>query len=198
MIINCYFYYNLLDLNLFDLNLFDLNLFDLNLLDLNLLDLNLLDYNLFDFYTMEANIDELVCIAAPECSICFESIGHTALCVTKCKHMFHTGCINKWCKTNNSCPLCRTSPLFESTKTNTIHYDSNLSHDYDYEYERYLLDNNFNDYNFNDYNLNNDNLNNDNLNIENDNLNIENDNRVYNNNIRNTLNTIINNISYDF
>ena len=75
---------------------------------------------------------ELCCEAAPECSICFESIGSTAKYITKCQHTFHTGCINKWCKTNNSCPLCRTSPLMEIhvTKNSDYIYNPNVYNNY--------------------------------------------------------------------
>ena len=53
------------------------------------------------------------CIPAPECCICFESIRFSDMFVTKCKHMFHVGCINEWCKTKNSCPLCRSFPVMD-------------------------------------------------------------------------------------
>jgi hypothetical protein len=82
---------------------------------------------------------ELCCEAVPEpeCSICFESIGFTAKYITKCQHTFHTGCINKWCKTNNSCPLCRTSPLMEInlTKNADYIYNSNVL------YNNYIINN---------------------------------------------------------
>lgn len=42
------------------------------------------------------------------CSICLDSIvsnGETV--ATKCGHVFHTNCLNRWTKNNNTCPECR-------------------------------------------------------------------------------------------
>ena len=42
-----------------------------------------------------------------ECSICMEQI----VCeeTTSCGHKFHKNCIDYWCRSNNSCPICRTT-----------------------------------------------------------------------------------------
>jgi hypothetical protein len=77
----------------------------------------------------ESKVDDDVqvcCTPAPECSICLESIGSTAIFVTKCKHIFHKGCINKWCKTTNSCPLCRTEKIIDMPGPKYISYMDNI------------------------------------------------------------------------
>lgn len=43
-----------------------------------------------------------------ECSICIEKILDNDTHITKCNHIFHTECINKWFESNNNCPYCRT------------------------------------------------------------------------------------------
>ncbi len=41
-----------------------------------------------------------------ECAICREE--YSARChKTKCDHIFHTECLNKWLKAGENCPLCR-------------------------------------------------------------------------------------------
>lgn len=55
----------------------------------------------------EANIYNM------ECSICFEEIDEKNGVMTKCKHIFHKKCIDKWKWSNTTngkaarCPLCR-------------------------------------------------------------------------------------------
>ena len=44
------------------------------------------------------------------CSICFEYITNTNVCITKCDHKFHLSCILQIL--NNECPLCR-SKLYD-------------------------------------------------------------------------------------
>ena len=39
------------------------------------------------------------------CCICLEEITHTTIAITKCKHVFHKCCLNKWKK--STCPMCR-------------------------------------------------------------------------------------------
>lgn len=41
-----------------------------------------------------------------ECSICFDKLTNSII-ETKCKHIFHKCCLQKWLKNNNSCPCCR-------------------------------------------------------------------------------------------
>lgn len=40
------------------------------------------------------------------CSICYEALLENTVSVP-CKHMFHKDCIEKWCKQQRRCPLCR-------------------------------------------------------------------------------------------
>ena len=118
----------------------------------------------------ESKVDhdvEVCCTPAPECSICLESIGSTAIFVTKCKHIFHRGCINKWCKTTNSCPLCRTAEIIDIPGPKYISYtdniimdnivmDNNISYIRQYNQRNFNYINNYIDnINLNNYNLNN-------------------------------------------
>jgi hypothetical protein len=45
------------------------------------------------------------------CSICFEDLRENQIkkTLSRCKHMFHNRCINKWLRTNMTCPICRDS-----------------------------------------------------------------------------------------
>ena len=46
-------------------------------------------------------------ISSISCSICLENINtDDDKYITKCNHLFHTSCLNKWGK-NNTCPNCR-------------------------------------------------------------------------------------------
>ena len=38
------------------------------------------------------------------CSICLEEVFNVPV---ECGHVFHTKCINKWLKNNDTCPNCR-------------------------------------------------------------------------------------------
>jgi len=54
-------------------------------------------------YTLNENKND-------RCSICLEdySIGDI-LNELICNHFYHKNCINKWIKSNNNCPICRSS-----------------------------------------------------------------------------------------
>lgn len=56
-----------------------------------------------------------------ECAICYDVIGKTNMCVTPCGHEFCFKCMVKSYKTNDSCPLCRTTYL---EKDELLHSDS--------------------------------------------------------------------------
>lgn len=40
-----------------------------------------------------------------ECPICYEDIGEGVQ--LKCKHVYHSGCIDTWFMKKTSCPMCR-------------------------------------------------------------------------------------------
>ena len=40
------------------------------------------------------------------CSICMEELTKNTV-ITKCGHVFHIDCLNKWLSKNYSCPVCR-------------------------------------------------------------------------------------------
>ena len=45
---------------------------------------------------------------ALECPICSDVFGEKdPITRLACSHMYHTGCITRWCRTKTSCPLCR-------------------------------------------------------------------------------------------
>ncbi|KAI3828685.1 hypothetical protein L1987_02793 [Smallanthus sonchifolius] len=48
----------------------------------------------------------------PECAVCLSEFeaGETGRILPKCKHSFHTDCIDMWFGSNSTCPLCR-SPV---------------------------------------------------------------------------------------
>ena len=49
-----------------------------------------------------------------QCSVCLESINVGDVCVElRCSHKFHLRCIERWCESHNTCPMCRT--IIEST-----------------------------------------------------------------------------------
>src|SRR5437868_2412199 len=53
-----------------------------------------------------------------ECPICCEKMEETAnLVITVCckKHLFHEACLTTWLKKNNSCPMCRYTPITDKT-----------------------------------------------------------------------------------
>jgi hypothetical protein len=57
-------------------------------------------------------------VLEPDCSICMDAISKLPVTVTKCKHVFHTKCLENWTTNFNTncrnvtsrhtnCPLCR-------------------------------------------------------------------------------------------
>ncbi len=42
-----------------------------------------------------------------ECPICYELLGETNVCITKCGHKFCIGCLFKHSERSNDCPMCR-------------------------------------------------------------------------------------------
>ena len=43
-----------------------------------------------------------------ECTICLLDYNEETKTETKCNHIFHQECLDKWLQTNYTCPLCRT------------------------------------------------------------------------------------------
>jgi hypothetical protein len=113
----------------------------------------------------------------PECAICLQIIGSSAMFVTECKHMFHIGCINKWRKSKNICPLCRYQfekepidfcygPLVRLENFYTEN-EQRLIHLTQIQINNLFNNNNNNNYNNNNNNYNNNNYNNNNYNNNN-------------------------------
>jgi len=50
---------------------------------------------------------------ARECAVCLESfVGGKSVTQLKCRHVFCTGCIEKWLASSVTCPCCRKNPRF--------------------------------------------------------------------------------------
>lgn len=43
-----------------------------------------------------------------ECPICYDTVNSTAARVLDCNHTFHKTCVDRWLRTCNTCPMCRT------------------------------------------------------------------------------------------
>lgn len=61
---------------------------------------------------VEQTFDELVIIPNyvedyENCSICLLELCEDFITVTKCNHIFHNKCLDKWIENKNECPLCR-------------------------------------------------------------------------------------------
>ena len=44
---------------------------------------------------------------SPNCPICIEKLVSKKTQIVHCGHEYHHECIEKWLKTDNTCPLCR-------------------------------------------------------------------------------------------
>ena len=64
-----------------------------------------------------------------DCPICLEPIDELEgdVCVTKCKHRFHTSCLCKAFVIKSGCPICRSQIAAAADDTNTGDYDD-ISH----------------------------------------------------------------------
>ena len=68
-----------------------------------------------------------------QCAICFDNYsGHTVRVISRCNHIYHTNCIDRWFQTHSTCPMCRID-LLSNTNTNYISDTDNISDGYDSE-----------------------------------------------------------------
>jgi hypothetical protein len=42
-----------------------------------------------------------------DCPICYEEVTKGTSTTTRCKHVFHQTCLQRWMEENNTCPMCR-------------------------------------------------------------------------------------------
>jgi len=42
-----------------------------------------------------------------DCPICYERMTSKNTTTTRCKHVYHTACLERWLTTKHTCPLCR-------------------------------------------------------------------------------------------
>lgn len=61
-------------------------------------------YQLYDNILLESSIHNFIEYVPEECSICLERGVDLSL---KCGHFFCESCINKWKRTEPTCPVCR-------------------------------------------------------------------------------------------
>ena len=53
------------------------------------------------------NVDKL-CSEKKKCTVCLEDFENSDKVINlTCLHMFHSECIRKWLRKNNSCPICK-------------------------------------------------------------------------------------------
>lgn len=66
-------------------------------------------------YSSETNLN------MPECAVCLSEFeeGEKGRILPRCKHSFHTECIDMWFHSNSTCPLCR-SPVEPNESEMTI------------------------------------------------------------------------------
>jgi hypothetical protein len=47
-------------------------------------------------------------VATPECAICLDAFAEGQQCTRlPCRHLFHTGCLERWLERSTFCPLCK-------------------------------------------------------------------------------------------
>ncbi len=66
------------------------------------------------------------------CNICLNIINNNNnnnSFKTKCNHIFHKDCIEKWCSKNNNCPTCRKESIIENNLTISIPESPNILRD---------------------------------------------------------------------
>ena len=56
-----------------------------------------------------------------ECSICMEMIERDNKKTLNCNHDFHANCVNRWLRSNDTCPLCR-APQNNDENNRTSNY----------------------------------------------------------------------------
>ncbi|XP_052825957.1 E3 ubiquitin-protein ligase RNF38 [Octopus bimaculoides] len=62
----------------------------------------------FNAETRRANFDQTPCMDQTSCVICMCDFENRQLLrVLPCSHEFHAKCVDKWLKTNRTCPICR-------------------------------------------------------------------------------------------
>jgi hypothetical protein len=42
-----------------------------------------------------------------DCPICYEKVTKGTSTITRCKHVFHRRCLQRWTEENSTCPMCR-------------------------------------------------------------------------------------------
>ena len=61
--------------------------------------------------------DQVSIDGSDDCAICWCPLKDGALCMTKCKHNFHMGCMTKWLDINRRCPMCRSEVAEDGVMT---------------------------------------------------------------------------------
>lgn len=67
---------------------------------------------------------------ADDCPICYESVTPGTSTTTRCNHVFHSTCLQRWMEVKTTCPMCRddirptTGSLRPSNGPHIIYVDS--------------------------------------------------------------------------
>lgn len=73
---------------------------------------------------MKADIKNII-KKMDDCSLCFEKMYETNVCILGCTHKFHYSCLQRWEENSRLCPLCRNRTIFSSFLTACVRGELN-------------------------------------------------------------------------
>jgi hypothetical protein len=81
------------------------------------------DITHLDTYMPKVQLGRDVTSGEELCSVCLVEMEESWVRKTVCGHVFHQDCLDEWCKTNLSCPICRRSFELAELKTDGRSFD---------------------------------------------------------------------------